>query len=98
MVPDVNPVNVAETAAAVVPLSDEGVAATVGGESLSIRTLSLSATKTSPAASTATPAGKLYPEPMVLIVPLGSTRLMARLPESATKTSPAPLTATPAAG
>ena len=63
----------AETAVADVPVRGEGVAATDGGESLSIRTLSRSATKTSPAASTATPAGKLNPEPSVLIVPLGST-------------------------
>ena len=36
-----------------------------------------SATKTSPAASTATPVGPLNPEPMVLMVPLGRTSLTA---------------------
>ena len=57
--------------------------------------LPVSATKTSPAASTATPCGPLNPEPMVLMVPLGRTSLTALLPVSATKTSPAASTATP---
>ena len=54
-----------------------------------------SATKTSPAASTATPVGAANPEPMVLMVPLGRTSLTALLSVSATKTSPAASTATP---
>ena len=94
--PGVRPVSVAETAVAVVPDSGEGVAATVGGESSTTRLLSVSATKTSPAASTATPVGPLNPEPMVSMVPLGRTSLTALLPVSATKTSPAASTATPA--
>ena len=57
--------------------------------------LPVSATKTSPAASTATPVGLLNPEPMVMMVPLGSTSLTALWPASATKTSPAASTATP---
>src|SRR5262249_57179143 len=46
-------------------------------------------------ASPATPTGWLKPEPMVLMVPSGSTSLTALLPKSATKTSPAASTATP---
>ena len=57
--------------------------------------LPVSATKTSPAASTATPVGSLNPEPMGRMVPLGRTSLTALLPGSATKTSPAASTATP---
>ena len=57
--------------------------------------LPMSATKTSPAASTATPYGSLNPEPMVLMVPSGRTSLTALLPESETNTSPAASTATP---
>src|SRR5215813_13914049 len=57
--------------------------------------LPVSATKTSPAASTATPNGKLEAAAMVLMVPSGSTSLTALLPVSATKTSPAASTATP---
>ena len=41
--------------------------------------LSVSATKTSPAASTATPYGAMNPEPMVLMVPSGRTSLTALL-------------------
>ena len=59
--PGVRPVSVAETAVAVEPVSGEGVAATVGGESSTTRLLSVSATKTSPAASTATLVGRLEP-------------------------------------
>ena len=49
-----------------------GVAATARGESLTILLLRVAATKTSPAGSTATPAGPLNLEPIVLMVPLGS--------------------------
>ena len=93
--PGIKPVNVADTAVVVVPLSGEGVAADVGGESSTTCWLPLSATNTSPDASSATLRGMPHPEPMVLIVPLGSTSLTARLPRSATNTSPAALTATP---
>src|SRR5262249_8896717 len=55
----------------------------------------LSATKTWPAASTATPYGWKKPEPRVTMVPPGSTFLTALLSVSATKTSPAASTATP---
>ena len=55
--------SVAEIAVAVVPVRDEGVAVTVGGGGLSIRTLSLSATKTSPCASTAEVHHAPKPEP-----------------------------------
>src|SRR6516165_10538833 len=44
--------------------------------------LEVSATKTSPTASTATPDGAMKPEPMVRMVPSGSTSLTALLPES----------------
>ena len=83
------------TGDAVDPFSGAGVAATVGGESSTTRLLPVSATKTSPAASTATPSGSLNPKPMGRMVPLGSTSLTVLLPVSATKTSPAASTATP---
>jgi hypothetical protein len=80
------------------PDSGPCVAATVGGLSSTTRLLPVSATKTSPAASTATPTGeaKLKPEPMVLVPPSCRNSSMALLPASATKTSPAASTATPA--
>ena len=91
-----SPVSVPETAVRSETLGPDGVAATDWGDISTTRLLSVSATKTSPAASTATPCGSLNPEPIGLMVPSGRTSLTTLFPLSATKTSPEASTATPA--
>ena len=92
--PGVRPVSVAVTAVAVEPVSGEGVAATVGGESSTTRSLSVGDEDVAGRVHRHA-GGSLNPEPMGRMVPLGRTSLMALLPVSATKTSPAASTATP---